>query len=59
MAVHLVSHVIDYLLGYPRVDIVFEHAHKLAHCQSREGRQQELYEKYHADLNKNKEDEQK
>ena len=47
MPVHLVSHVENDALRDPRVDVVLEHTHKLAHCQRGERHKQELYEELH------------
>ena len=47
MLIHLVAHVEDDLLGYPRVYVVLKHSYKLAHGKSRERRQKQLDKKIH------------
>ena len=47
MLIHLIAHVKYDALRDPRVDVVLEHTHQLAHCQSGKCHKQELNEELH------------
>lgn len=47
MVVHLVFHVEDNTLGYPRVYITFQHAYDLGGGEGHKGHDKKLYKKLH------------